>query len=60
MSTPEDLFLSALYNTVYELYRLLSKSMLRVAWSRDEEAFVRVTLSVLRELMEMVKRKMGR
>jgi len=60
MPTSEDLFLSALYNTVYELYRLLSKSMLRVVWSRDEEAFVRVTLSVLRELMEMVRRKMGR
>jgi len=59
MSREEDRFLSSLYNAVYELHRLLSRSLLRVDWNPDEEAFVRATLGILRELMEMVRRKMS-
>ena len=59
MTREEDRFLSALYNAIYEAHRLLSRSTLRVDWDEDEMAFVRATLGILRELMEMVRRKMG-
>jgi len=55
----ERRLLSELYGTAIELHRLLSKSTLRVDWDEDEMAFVRATLGILRELMEMVRRKMG-
>jgi len=53
----EDRFLSALYNAVAELHRLLSRSLLRVDWNLDEEAFVRATLGILRELLSIVESK---
>jgi len=57
MKIREDRFLSALYEAVFEAHHLLSKSMLRVDWSGEEEQFVRVALAVLRELLSMIEKK---